>query len=152
MTWRWRAPCSSLPKYAYPLRPQSRTPARYGPLQDIVSLLVVCVRINRSFILPTRLHCPQCCNTIARLLGNMPPPPNSPFVCHIPYNSIKIQYRVKAGTARFSSDIDKVIVLDISRSRVSLCRSAPLHAGRGAGRRQGSEYTHRGSLVAAVHL
>ena len=44
------------------------------PIHHIVSLLVVCARINRRFVLPARLHCPHCCNTIARLLGNIRPP------------------------------------------------------------------------------
>jgi len=40
--------------------------------------IVVCARIDRPFILPARLHCPRCCNTFARLLGNIrPPPPTS---------------------------------------------------------------------------
>jgi len=64
--------------------------ARAGgwPLEDIILLLVVCARINRSFILPVRLHFPHCCNTIARLLGNINirPALDLPFVCHTPYN------------------------------------------------------------------
>jgi len=35
-------------------------------LQDIVLLLVVCARINRPFIFSAHLHCPHCCDTIAR--------------------------------------------------------------------------------------
>ena len=34
-------------------------------------LLGVRKRINRHFILPARLHCPRCSNTIARLLSNI---------------------------------------------------------------------------------
>jgi len=56
------------------------------PLQDIVLLLVVCARVNHHYILPARLHCPHCCNTIARLLGNIRPPLDLPLVCHTPYN------------------------------------------------------------------
>ena len=55
-------------------------------LQDIIVLKVVCARINRPFILPARLHCPQCYSTIARLWGNIRPPLDLPFVCHTPYN------------------------------------------------------------------
>ena len=50
------------------------------PLQDILVLRVVCARINCPFILPARLHCPHCCNTIARLLGNIRPPPSNSFL------------------------------------------------------------------------
>jgi len=49
----------------------------HWPLQDIVVFLVVCTRINRPFVLPARLHCPHCCNTIARLLGHIRPSPPS---------------------------------------------------------------------------
>jgi len=44
------------------------------PLKGILLLLVVCARINRPFILSARLHCPDCCKTIARLLGSIRPP------------------------------------------------------------------------------
>jgi len=56
------------------------------PLQDILLLVVVCARINHPFILPARVHCPHCCNTIARLLGYIRPALDFPFVCHKPYN------------------------------------------------------------------
>jgi len=56
------------------------------PLQDVLLLLVVCARINRPFILPAHLHCPHCRNTIARLLGNIRPPLDLPFVCHTLFN------------------------------------------------------------------
>jgi len=56
------------------------------PLQDNLSLLVVCARINHPLILPARLYCPHCCNTFARLLGNMRPSPDLPSVCHLPNN------------------------------------------------------------------
>jgi len=56
------------------------------PFQYNVLLIVVCARISRPFILRARLHCPDCCNTITRLLGNMRPRPDPPFVCHRPYN------------------------------------------------------------------
>jgi len=55
------------------------------PLQDNLLLLVVCARINRPFLLPARLHCPHCCNTIARLLGNIRPPTRPLCVFHTPY-------------------------------------------------------------------
>ena len=66
------------------------------PLQDIVLLLVVCGRINRPFILPARLHCPHCCNTIARLLGNIRPPPRPPLCMSYTIQNWQLQYRVKA--------------------------------------------------------
>ena len=43
------------------------------PFYDFLSLQGFCARINRPFILPARLHCPHCFNTIARLLGNVWP-------------------------------------------------------------------------------
>ena len=55
------------------------------PLQYIHLLLGVCARVNHPFVTPPNLHCPHCCNTIARLLRNIPPP-RPPFVCHAPYN------------------------------------------------------------------
>ena len=56
------------------------------PLQDIILLRVVCARINCRFILPARLHCLHCCNTIAQLLGSIRPPLDLLRVCHTPYN------------------------------------------------------------------
>jgi len=35
---------------------------------------------------PPHLHCPYACNTIARLLRNIRPPLDYPFVCHTPYH------------------------------------------------------------------
>jgi len=69
-------------------------PARYGwapptrawTLQDILSLVFVWARINHPFITPAHLHYPHYCNTIARLLRNTWPPPDSPFTFHILYN------------------------------------------------------------------
>ena len=61
---------------------------------------------HQSSFPPARLHCPHCCNTIARLLGSVrtfPTPlleyycttfgkyttfPHPPFVCHTPYDII----------------------------------------------------------------
>jgi len=40
-------------------------------LYKILFYVVICARINRPFILAARLHCPHCCNTIARLLRNI---------------------------------------------------------------------------------
>jgi len=40
----------------------------------------------RPVIPPAYLHCPHCCNTIARLLGNLRPPLDLPCVCCTPYN------------------------------------------------------------------
>ena len=65
---------------------RSRCTGVIWPLQDSLLLLVVCARINRPFILPARLHCPHCFNTIARLLGNIRLPLDLPFVQHAPYN------------------------------------------------------------------
>ena len=39
-----------------------------------------------SFYCPLHLHCPHSCNTIARLMSNIQPPPDLPCVCHTPYN------------------------------------------------------------------
>jgi len=55
------------------------------PLQDILSLQGLFARINLPFITPHHLHCPHRCNTVARLLHNLRPPPDPPFVCHTPY-------------------------------------------------------------------
>jgi len=40
-------------------------------------LIVVRALVNRSFSLPARLQFPHGCNTIPRLLGNIPPPPST---------------------------------------------------------------------------
>jgi len=47
------------------------------PLQDILSLGGVRARFNHPVIPRARLHCPPWCNTIAQLLGSIPPPPTS---------------------------------------------------------------------------
>jgi len=59
-------------------------PTTTWPLQDIRLLIVVCARIHHPVILPACLHCPHCCNTIARLLGNIWPPSTSFWICHTP--------------------------------------------------------------------
>jgi len=41
------------------------------PLQYIVLLRGFCAQINHLFIAPSHLHCPHCCNTIARKLRNI---------------------------------------------------------------------------------
>ena len=57
-----------------------------GPLQDIVLRRGFCARINDPFTAPSHLHCPHYCNTIARPLRTLrPPPPEPSFVCHTPY-------------------------------------------------------------------
>ena len=40
-------------------------------IQDILSLVFVCSRINHPFITPAHLQYPHYCNTIARLLCNI---------------------------------------------------------------------------------
>jgi len=50
------------------------------PLNDLLSLVFLCARINHPFI--THLHYPHYCNTIARRLRNIDPP----VVCHTPCN------------------------------------------------------------------
>ena len=82
----FQAPKESLYQYS------TSTLVQRLALQDIVVLLVVCARINRPFILPYPLHCPHCCNTIARLMGNIRPPLQPPFcmpyTIHIGNNNI----------------------------------------------------------------
>jgi len=39
-----------------------------------------------SFYCPLHLHCSHYCNTIARLMRKIRPPPDPPCVCHTPYN------------------------------------------------------------------
>jgi len=56
------------------------------PLQDNILLRGFYARINRPFIPPAHLHCPHCCNTIARLVGNIRPLLDLPFVSDTPYN------------------------------------------------------------------
>jgi len=49
-------------------------------------LCVACARINHPFITPAHPHYPHYCNTIARRLRHIYPPPDPPFICHTPYN------------------------------------------------------------------
>ena len=56
------------------------------PIQDMISHVFVCARINHPFIYPAHSHYPHYCNTIARLLRHVYPPPDPPFICHTPYN------------------------------------------------------------------
>ena len=44
------------------------------PLHEILSLWGFWARINHFVITPPHLHCPHYCNTIGRLLRNIPPP------------------------------------------------------------------------------
>jgi len=39
-----------------------------------------------SFYCPLHLHCSHYCNTIARLMRNIGPPPDPSFLCHTPLN------------------------------------------------------------------
>ena len=49
--------------------------------------LFLCVqRIIHPFITPAHLHYPHYCNTIARHLRNVCPPPDPAFIRHTPYN------------------------------------------------------------------
>ena len=57
-----------------------------GPIQDILALVCVCARINHHFITPAHSHYHHYCNTIARLLRYIYPPPDPHFICHTPYN------------------------------------------------------------------
>ena len=41
------------------------------PIQDIISLVFVCARINHPFITPAHLHYPHYCNAYTRLLCNI---------------------------------------------------------------------------------
>jgi len=67
-----------------------------SPLQVILLLRVLCARINRPSIPPANLHCAHCCNTIARLLGNIPPPPSTSLVCAIHHTILAITISCEA--------------------------------------------------------
>ena len=43
-------------------------------------------RINHPFITPAQCHYPHYCNTIARLVRNVWPPPDPLLTCHTPYS------------------------------------------------------------------
>jgi len=71
-----------------PRRPKTQAPCEGGKGLAFIRYclhLVVCARVNRPFFFSARLHCPHCCNTIARILGNLRPPFDLPLVCHTPY-------------------------------------------------------------------
>jgi len=51
-------------------------------LQDLLLLGVVCTRINRACLPSAHLHCPHCCNAVARRLGNTRPSLDLHCVCH----------------------------------------------------------------------
>jgi len=75
--------------------------------------------VHESIVLslPARLHCPHCCNTVARLLGNIRPPLDLPLVCHTPYNisNHNIVYRPTVDPA---ADTNYVV-----RCFLSFCKS-----------------------------
>jgi len=81
-------------RYSLPL-----APVPLWPLQDRVLLLVVCARINRPFIRPARLHCPHCCNTIARLLASIRPPTRPPLVYAIHHTTLAMAISCKGQAA-----------------------------------------------------
>jgi len=56
------------------------------PIKDSLSLVFVRARIKHPFITPAHLHYPHYCNTYARFLCNIWPPPDPPCWCHTPYN------------------------------------------------------------------
>jgi len=56
------------------------------PIQDIRLLVFVCSRINRPFITPAHSDHQHYCNTIARLVRRIYPPPDPPSICYTPYN------------------------------------------------------------------
>jgi len=68
------------------LSPTPPPPIRW-PIQDIISLVCVYARIHYPFIAPAHSHYPHYCNTIARLLRHIYPPPRPSLV--MPYT---IQY------------------------------------------------------------
>jgi len=55
--------------------------------------------IQSSLHCPLHLHCSHYCNTIARRMRNIRPPPDPPCVCNTPYNigSGNIVYRPTRG-------------------------------------------------------
>jgi len=70
---------------------------RPGLTQDILPL-VFCVQESMP------LQYPHYCNTIARLLRNIWPPPDPPFICHTPYNigndNIVLRLKTRSPTTR----------------------------------------------------
>jgi len=94
-------PASSAARRRPPRRMRLQPGRRRRPglwfLQDTGLLLYVCARINRPFFLPARLHCPHCCNTIARPLGNTQPPTRIPLCMPYTIQYWQWQYRVKAN-------------------------------------------------------
>jgi len=51
--------------------PPKPAPLASSPVQDILSLVFVCARINHPFITPAHSHYPHYFNTIARLLRHI---------------------------------------------------------------------------------
>jgi len=56
------------------------------PSQDTLSIRGCFALINHPFMGPARLVCAHYCNIIARILRNIRPPLDPPFVGHTPYN------------------------------------------------------------------
>ena len=71
---------STRPPCLYPCPASTLTCTRYSftPKLSCTS--------QSSFYCPLHLHCSHYCNTAARLMRNIRPPPDPPCVCHIPYN------------------------------------------------------------------
>jgi len=65
---------------------KAKVRAATWPSQEIHCLRGFWARVNHPFIAPPNLHCSRYCNTIARLLRNIRPPPDPACVCHTPYN------------------------------------------------------------------
>jgi len=71
-------------RLVYGYKQAVRHAAPIWPLQDIL-IGSFCARIIYPCVLPAHLHCPHCCSTIVRLLGNIRPPLDLPCVRHTPY-------------------------------------------------------------------
>jgi len=63
--------CGSPQAGAGAVGPAHCGPAGAWPIQDIISLVCVCARINPPFITPARSHYPHYSNTIARRLRHI---------------------------------------------------------------------------------
>ena len=76
------------------------------PWKDIRSLQSFLALFNHPCNGPIHLHCSHDCNTIARLMRNIWPPPDPPCVCNTPYNigSGNIVYRPNTEQALTNTD------------------------------------------------
>ena len=74
------------PGEGYPASCLNHPPTPYLGLYKIsFTSRLICTN-QSSFIAPPRPHCPHYCSPIARLLRNIRPRTDPPFVCHTPYN------------------------------------------------------------------